>query len=348
VGLLAQGLASLPPAVAAATPSSGPGSHGRHAEPILAHLTDHLGSVIGSVNRDGVVVETRDYAPFGESIAQLGAFAVAQRFTGQPQDDAAGSLYNYGARFYAPRWGRFISPDEVVQSFDSQGLNPYSYVLNRPTSLVDPTGRFAGVSAPYGNTIALLGGCNPTYTTVRDPSSSRNDTEVKAVVWNTPLSDMRLADAGLQPVPMVLNLTRILLVDLHAFALGTFSQLVINPFMSVGKLLDRTLNGDPGGMREASAQLLKGTLVPRYALQNGPYWGRDQTSNDKLDSILEEAGFVHDGLCSPRCDSHADRTWIRIAWSDPWRLGPYGQAYRLAGTAAFSARIAWRSMTGQP
>jgi len=350
--LLASGIAALPPAAASATPSSGPGSHGRHAEPILAHLTDHLGSVIGSVNRDGVVVETRDYAPFGESIAQLGSFAVGQRFTGQPQDDAAESLYNYGARFYEPRWGRFISPDEVVQSFDSQGLNPYSYVLNRPTSLVDPSGRFAGVSAPYGNTIALLGGCNPTYTTVRDPSSAQRDTEVRSDVWNTPLADMvaemRLADAAFPPVPMVLNLTRILLVDFHAFTLGTFSQLVINPFMSLGKLIDRTLNGDLRGMGDASQWLIEGTLVPRYALQNGPYWGRGQTSNDKLDSVLEEAGFEHDDLCAGGCTSDADRTWIRIAWSDPWRLGPYGQAYRLAGTAAFSARIAWRSMTGQP
>ncbi|MBM4337818.1 MAG: hypothetical protein FJ108_18170 [Deltaproteobacteria bacterium] len=101
-------------------------------------------------------------------------------------------------------------------------------------------------------------------------------------------------------------------------------------------------------MGDASQWLIEGTLVPRYALQNGPYWGRGQTSNDKLDSVLEEAGFEHDDLCAGGCTSDADRTWIRIAWSDPWRLGPYGQAYRLAGTAAFSARIAWRSMTGQP
>ena len=117
----------------------------RHGEPILAYLVDHLGTVRAAVNRDGIVVETRDYAPFGESIAHVGAFSVQHRFTGQPQDDLEGGLYNYGARFYNPKWGRFVSPDEMVQSFDAQGLNPYTYVLNRPTSWTDPTGNYAGV-----------------------------------------------------------------------------------------------------------------------------------------------------------------------------------------------------------
>ena len=114
-------------------------------EPILAYLVDHLGTIRAAVNQDGIVVETRDYAPFGESIAHVGAFSVQHRFTGQPQDDLEGGLYNYGARFYNPKWGRFVSPDEMVQSFDSQGLNPFTYVLNRPTSATDPTGNFTGV-----------------------------------------------------------------------------------------------------------------------------------------------------------------------------------------------------------
>jgi len=61
---------------------------------------------------------------------------------GQPQQDQEGGLYNYGARFYNPKWGRFVSPDEMVQSFDSHGSNWFTYVLNRPTSATDPTGNF--------------------------------------------------------------------------------------------------------------------------------------------------------------------------------------------------------------
>ncbi|MGH2959715.1 MAG: peptidoglycan DD-metalloendopeptidase family protein [Solirubrobacterales bacterium] len=60
----------------------------------------------------------------------------------QRGDDQAGGLYNYGARFYNPKWGRFVSADEMVQGFDSQGLNPFTYVLNRPINATDPTGSF--------------------------------------------------------------------------------------------------------------------------------------------------------------------------------------------------------------
>ena len=142
VGVLAFTLIALPYTAHAATLTSGPGAYGRHGEPILAYLVDHLGTIRGAVNQAGTVIETRDYAPFGESIAKTGTFAVQHRFTGQPQDDQAGGLYNYGARFYNAKWGRFVSPDEVVQGFDSQGLNPFAYVLNRPTSARDSTGNF--------------------------------------------------------------------------------------------------------------------------------------------------------------------------------------------------------------
>ena len=53
-------------------------------------------------------------------------------------------LYNYGARMYEPRWGRFVSPDEEVEAFDAGGLNRYSYVANSPLSWVDPDGRSRG------------------------------------------------------------------------------------------------------------------------------------------------------------------------------------------------------------
>ena len=150
VGVLSFALVALPYTAQAATLTVGAGRYGRHAEPILAYLVDHLGTVRAAVNRDGIVVETRDYAPFGESISHVGAFSVQHRFTGQPQDDQEGGLYDYGARFYNPKWGRFVSPDELVQGFDSQGLNPFAYVLNRPASATDPDGRLIWNGVSYG------------------------------------------------------------------------------------------------------------------------------------------------------------------------------------------------------
>jgi len=50
-------------------------------------------------------------------------------------------LYDYGARFYDPALGRFLSADTVVpEPGNPQALNRYSYVLNNPLGHTDPTG----------------------------------------------------------------------------------------------------------------------------------------------------------------------------------------------------------------
>jgi hypothetical protein len=48
---------------------------------------------------------------------------------------------DYGARFYSPILGRFISADSVVpQPRNPQSLNRYSYVINNPLAFTDPNG----------------------------------------------------------------------------------------------------------------------------------------------------------------------------------------------------------------
>jgi len=44
-------------------------------------------------------------------------------------------------RVYDPKVGRFLSVDPVFQfPENTQSLNPYTYVLNSPLSMTDPTG----------------------------------------------------------------------------------------------------------------------------------------------------------------------------------------------------------------
>ena len=51
------------------------------------------------------------------------------------------SFINMGGRLYDPNYARFLSADPIVSDWtDGQAYNRYSYVLNRPTVLVDPTG----------------------------------------------------------------------------------------------------------------------------------------------------------------------------------------------------------------
>src|SRR5262249_39334 len=69
----------------------------------------------------------------------------------------------YGARYYDPQLGRFITPDTVIQNpYDPQTLNRYTYTRNNPIIYVDPSGHgffsdighfFSGV----GNTLSGLG-----------------------------------------------------------------------------------------------------------------------------------------------------------------------------------------------
>ncbi len=353
VGVLSFALVGLPRATLAATLTAGPGKHGRHGEPILALLTDHLGSIRAVVNRDGVVVETRDYAPFGESISHTGAFSLQHRFTGKSQDDSQKGLYNFGARHYNPKWGKFISPDEVVQGFDSQGLNPYSYVLNRPTSATDPTGRLIwnGVSFGAWSTATLQSGALHATPT---PDPSQSPASAFAAGYHSfarpvPAILGILGESVIKPTAKLLSeIAKIMFTDVQAIWLGGIGQLLVNPVLALGEVGNGLANADPIKLRQGLAHLVIGTAVPHYALQNGPWWGQGKTSNDKLDSVVDDAGFVHDGMCEPSCTSAADRAWIRIAWSDSLRLGPYGQAYRLLGTAGFAARIAFRSATGSP
>jgi RHS repeat-associated protein len=55
--------------------------------------------------------------------------------------DSGTGLYYYGARYYDPSLGRFISPDVVVPTFENpQSFNRYSYVKNNPFKYTDPSG----------------------------------------------------------------------------------------------------------------------------------------------------------------------------------------------------------------
>ncbi len=66
-------------------------------------------------------------------------------FTGHQMLDDVGLIHMNG-RLYDSFLGRFCSADPYVQSpLNTQNYNRYTYALNNPLSVVDPSGHFFGI-----------------------------------------------------------------------------------------------------------------------------------------------------------------------------------------------------------
>jgi RHS repeat-associated protein len=135
-------------------------------------LTDHIGStdviVRGTWQASGWTVNGLDSAALNQAAAerqsfdawgdrrnaanwselratdganrQTSAMDYDRGFTGHEMLDDFGLIHMNG-RIYDPEIGRFLSPDPYVQVPEySQNFNRYTYVLNNPLSLTDPSG----------------------------------------------------------------------------------------------------------------------------------------------------------------------------------------------------------------
>jgi len=119
-------------------------------------LSDGLGSILGVFSNTATsasLLASQLYYPYGASRYGSGSISpyTNKGFTGQYNDPTSGLDY-YGARYYDPVVGLFVSVDKKLG--DMQGANPYAYVGENPETNTDPTGeRFispGGQEAPPG------------------------------------------------------------------------------------------------------------------------------------------------------------------------------------------------------
>ena len=107
-------------------------------------LTDWLGTMRASTDSSGVLQSTCTGLPFGDQSACQGNVTDPRYFTGKERDSESGNDY-FGARYYASSMGRMLSPDPGnigVDRTNPQTWNMYSYGLNNPLRVIDPTGLY--------------------------------------------------------------------------------------------------------------------------------------------------------------------------------------------------------------
>jgi len=108
-------------------------------------LKDHLGNTRVVFDSNGAVLQATDYYAFGlEHTPKAKENENRYLYNGKELQDEpfAGGVrlgwYDYGARFYDPQIGRFITQDPMAEYY--LDLTPYNYVSNNPIVFIDPDG----------------------------------------------------------------------------------------------------------------------------------------------------------------------------------------------------------------
>ena len=130
----------------------------RQAVP-LYFLQDHLGStrvVVGGLQVDA----TFDYYPYGMLWTDAGHPVSDNNylFNGKEwQAQDAINLYDYGARFYQPRYGKWLSVDPLAEQY--YPVSPYAYCAGNPINHIDYEGRLIGfyVASRSGDIVNIPG-----------------------------------------------------------------------------------------------------------------------------------------------------------------------------------------------
>lgn len=103
---------------------------------------DVLGSVVSIYGGDGKQVFSATYDAWGKQTVTMNKIGFIRGYCGHEMLNDY-QIINMNGRLYDPVLGRFLSPDNFVQTPDfSQNYNRYSYCLNNPLKYTDPSGEF--------------------------------------------------------------------------------------------------------------------------------------------------------------------------------------------------------------
>jgi len=108
---------------------------------------DHLGSTSLITNSTGQIIEETFYLPFGDVLE--GGDESRYGYNSKEKDGTG--LNYYGARYYKSTQGQFVQADSIIMNiYEPQTLNHYTYVLNNPYKYIDPNGLWAVITGAGG------------------------------------------------------------------------------------------------------------------------------------------------------------------------------------------------------
>lgn len=103
-------------------------------------FTDNIGNILSVIDEGGSKMFDASYDAWGNQTIRQNRIGLHRGYTGHEMLPEFG-IINMNGRLYDPVLGRFLSPDNYVQSpYNSQNFNRYSYCLNNPLKYTDPSG----------------------------------------------------------------------------------------------------------------------------------------------------------------------------------------------------------------
>jgi RHS repeat-associated protein len=257
---------------------------------ITIELKDRLGSTVDTIT--GASATFRTYDPFGAArngnmIARhngtLNLADTIHGFTGHTHADDVGLIHMRG-RVFDPNLGRFLSVDPIVgNTEDSQALNPYSYLANRPLSGTDPT----GYDCQADNKGQVTSSCLLSNDGINKIADSSGKT----------LGTIVVADKGST-------------ISLNFSNGGSLSTTFTGKTGDISRVLNGPASSDIGAISRLTNGTLEGT-VASYAL--GPDkspalvddWGGRQQQQQQMAELeaYRQWTFAHEGLGKPLDDA---------------------------------------------
>lgn len=304
-----------------------------------------------------------DYRP-----ARWNGFREPFKFTGKEDDIALGITY-FGARYYSPYLGTWVSADPLTIHGLGADLNPYAYVHGRTMSTVDPFGLcdsdasqcpqpswgWLGTPVPIGAVVGWLTGININFgngggnsgTPVNVPRSSGNHSSAwsqsaedaynqSVATFGPPGAGNPLTGSIVDATPMVAAGMTPFVMAMAGPAFGAFS--VVNEVAGQSAFMDGASAGATGTGAALGADAPLASVLEGHAAGQG-FTGVFDTATGEVSLAPSTAETtIPDGWVA-RAGGHAD---VSAA------LG--GDAANHAGFAAIleeggGLRLTWRSGT---